>query len=87
MGLVEFELSQMAALVLQEHCKLTPMLSGQIKRAPIKADIFRLRCELSELMNLPHLFEQAVLDKGTVNNVGEELCLEELQKLAQTFSN
>ncbi len=50
--MINFYISQMAALVLEEHLKLSGLIKSQIASAPVKADIWRLRCEKDELLTL-----------------------------------
>ena len=51
--MIQFNISQMAASVLNDNVKLPALMRSQITSAPTKADIWIIRCEKEELMGLP----------------------------------
>ena len=55
--MIEFQISQMTALVLEGNVKLSGILKSQIKSAPVKADYWNLRCKKDELIVLPEILE------------------------------
>ena len=84
--MVEFYISQMAASILEENVKISPLLKSQTRSAPVKADIWRLRCEKEELIEINQILEEA-LDKNNQLNSGiKTLVIEELAEICKKYT-
>jgi hypothetical protein len=76
--MIQFNISQMSALVLQDNVILSNLLKSQITNAPSKADIWSLRCERDELVTLEVKLKEALeisesLQSSVVSIVVKEL--------------
>jgi len=76
--MIQFNISQIAASVLNDNVKLSALMSSQITSAPIKADIWIIRCEKEELMGLPEKLKNALdincnLHASVASRVQDEL--------------
>ncbi len=82
--MINFNISQMGALILNENCKLSSLLKSQISAAPSKADIWHLRCEINELVGL-----RRELAKRVESNTGcSSLALvqEEVEEICKKYT-
>ena len=79
--MIEFYISQMSASILEENVKISPLLKSQTRTAPVKADIWRLRCEIEELIEINNILG-GVLEKNTQLNSGvKAMVIEELSEI------
>ena len=82
--MIDFYLSQMAVLILKQNIVLSELLKSQIKSAPIKADIWHLRCEKDELLTLrSQLLEKLKNDRGSSALV---LAQEEIEHICKKYT-
>lgn len=58
--MIQFNISQMAASVLNDNVKLSALMRSQIASAPAKADIWIIRCEKEELLGLSEKLKNAL---------------------------
>ncbi|MCK7599183.1 hypothetical protein M0G74_18060 [Microbulbifer sp. CAU 1566] len=84
--LIEFYISQMTALILEKHVKISYLLKSQIASAPVKADMWRLRCEKEELLSLHKKLSEAFEIDEQVNSSIKPLVLEELAKIGRKYT-
>ena len=69
----------MAALTVAENTKTSNLLRSQIKSSPIKADIWHLRCEEKELLEL----REALIEIQTIPPSTLALVLEEIDEICK----
>lgn len=73
----------MAASILEENVKISPLLKSQTRTAPVKADIWRLRCEKEELIEINRTLSGA-LEKNKLSNSGvKAMVIEELAEICK----
>ena len=84
--MIEFNISQMAALILDENVKISHMLESQIKSAPVKADIWRLRCEKDELVGLNKKFAVALENNTQLNSGVKSLVIDEFAQICKKYT-
>ncbi len=81
--LVEFYISQMSALILEENVKISPFLKSQTRCAPAKADIWCLRCEKEELIVISRVLGEALEKNGHLNSRIKAMVVEEIAEICQ----
>lgn len=81
--MVEFYISQMSALILEENVKISPFLKSQTRCAPAKADIWRLRCEKEELIEISRALGETLEKSGHLNSRVKSMVVEELAEICQ----
>ena len=83
--MIEFYISQVTALILEENVKVSPLLKTQTRSAPIKADIWRLRCEKDELIELNQKLELALERNSQINPEVKVMVIEELAQICKEY--
>ncbi|QSP94015.1 hypothetical protein LPB19_12535 [Marinobacter salinisoli] len=83
--MIEFPISQMAALVLDENFKLSNLLKSQINSAPSKADIWRLRCEKEELLKLRTALSE-IMKQNLESQTSLAWVQEELEEVCEKYA-
>lgn len=81
--MIEFQISQMAALILEENVKLSNLLKSQIASAPVKADYWRLRCEKKELVSLHQRLVEALEKNSNLQAAFRPMVLEEVAQICK----
>ncbi len=84
--MIEFNISQMAALILDENVNISHMLESQIKSAPSKADIWRLRCEKNELIDLNKKLAIALENNSQLNSGVKSLVIDEFAQVCKEYT-
>lgn len=84
--MIQFQITQMTALVLKENVKLSGFLASQIKTAPIKADYWSLRCEKEELFVLKVQLESALEKNYKMQPTYKALVLDELEEVCAKYT-
>ena len=84
--MIEFNISQMAALILDENVKISYLLESQIKSAPSKADIWRLRCEKDELVDLNKKLAVALENNTQLNSGVKSLVIDEFAQICKKYT-
>lgn len=73
----------MSALILEENVKISPLLKSQTRSAPGKADIWRLRCEKEELIEINQVLAEALEKNGQLNSGIKAMVVEELAEICK----
>lgn len=81
--MIEFYISQMAASILEENVKISPLLRSQTRSAPVKADIWRLRCEKEELIEINNILSGALEKNKKLNSGVKAMVIEELAQICK----
>ena len=81
--MIEFQISQMAALVLEENVKLSKLLKSQIASAPVKADYWLLRCEKEDLVSLHQKLVKALEKNSKLQATFRSMVLEEVAQVCK----
>ncbi|ENW17110.1 hypothetical protein [Acinetobacter haemolyticus] len=81
--MIEFYISQMAASILEENVKISPLLKSQTRTAPVKADIWRLRCEKEELIEINNVLSDALEKNSQLNSGVKAMVIEELAEICR----
>lgn len=81
--MIEFYISQMSASILEENVKISPLLKSQTRTAPVKADIWRLRCEKEELIEINNILSGALEKNKQLNSGVKAMVIEELAEICK----
>ncbi|NAR74197.1 hypothetical protein [Acinetobacter haemolyticus] len=73
----------MAASILEENVKISPLLKSQTRTAPVKADIWRLRCEKEELIEINNVLSDALEKNSQLNSGVKAMVIEELAEICR----
>ena len=84
--MIEFYISQMAASILEENVKISPLLKSQTRTAPVKADIWRLRCEKEELIEINNILSGALEKNSQLNSGVKAMVIEELAEICKKYT-
>lgn len=79
--MVDFSISQIGALILLRNFKLSNLLESKIMVAPLKADVWNLRCKKDERLKLQK--ELAVKLKQNEQKSSLGLVLEEIDEICK----
>ncbi len=81
--MVDFSISKIGAQILLRNFKLSKLLKSQIVGAPLKADVWHLRCKKDELLKLQK--ELAKKLKQNEQNSSLGLVLEEIDEICKKY--
>ena len=84
--MIEFYISQMAASILEENVKISPLLKSQTRTAPVKADIWRLRCEKEELIVINNILNAALEKNNQLSSGVKAMVIEELAEICKKYT-
>ncbi len=73
----------MSASILEENVKISPLLKPQTRTAPVKADIWRLRCEKEELIEINNILSGALEKNKQLNSGVKAMVIEELAEICK----
>ncbi len=73
----------MSASILEENVKISPLLKSQTRTAPVKADIWRLRCEKEELIEINNILSGALEKNNQLNSGVKAMVIEELAEICK----
>jgi hypothetical protein len=73
----------MSASILEENVKISPLLKSQTRTAPVKADIWRLRCEKEELIEINNVLSDALEKNSQLNSGVKAMVIEELAEICR----
>lgn len=73
----------MSASILEENVKISPLLKSQTRTAPVKADIWRLRCEKEELIEINNILSGALEKNKQLNSGVKAMVIEELAEICK----
>ena len=76
----------MAASILEENVKISPLLKSQTRTAPVKADIWRLRCEKEELIEINNILSGALEKNSQLNSGVKAMVIEELAEICKKYT-
>jgi hypothetical protein len=82
-NVVEFYISQMSASIIEENLTISPLLKSQTRSAPVKADIWRLRCEKEELINIKETLCVELEKNSQINTGIKTMVIEEVDEICK----
>ena len=81
--MIEFYISQMSASILEENVKISALLKSQTRTAPVKADIWRLRCEKEELIEINNILSGELEKNSQITSGVKAMVIEELAAICK----
>ncbi len=81
--MVDFSISQIGALILLRNFKISNLLESKIIGAPLKSDVWHLRCKKDELLKLKKELAGKLKQNEQKSSLG--LVLKEIDEICKKY--